>query len=354
MNYSDRDVYPSSSSVARLMVCAESHRMGLLAKERGQEPSDHDEWRGYGNHIHEAIYEQKMSSLTDNREREAYSKLINKLRGTLSSWKAKNSDEIFQEYRMWLHDGIIPVFSGQADYIRIQGDRALLLDFKTLWSRSPEPVRNHQIGTMAWLICNEFPQVKEVTGQILSPHYTYNKWLWLRDELQDYWTKTVEPVLLKASRATEPVPSDHCKFCPGMLICPAVKKKSKALAVLSPTGDLPEILPTGPMAAELLTSMEVVKQLISALEFYYKNLLAKDPEAVPGWGLLEGQTKRSINKPKELADALTKLGIDWWPAVSMAVTKAEKLAPKGFSLQPFVEMKQNAPSLGRIKDRITG
>ena len=355
MSYSDRDIYPSASAIERLMACSESHAMGLLAKDFGQVPGgDLDEWRGYGTRIHEAIYEQSMTSLTDNKEREAYSKLISKLRGTIGSWGAKNTDIILQEHRMWLHEDLIPVFSGQADYIRIQGERALLLDFKTLWARSAEPSKNHQIGTLGYLICQEFPEVNVVTGQILSPHYTYNKHLWHRDELEDYWEKTIRPVLLKASVHSDPVPGDHCKFCPGMLICPAVKRKKSALAVISPDGELPQVLPTGPLAAELLSSMEVVKKLIAALEVHYKQLLAEDPDAVPGWGLLEGQYKRSITKPKELADALTKLGVDWWPAVSMAVTKTEKLMPKGFSLQSFVEAKQNAPSLGRIKDRITG
>jgi hypothetical protein len=56
-------------------------------------------------------------------------------------------------------------------------------------------------------------------------------------------------------------------------------------------------LPLGKKAAELLDAIKCAQGLFKEIEAYYKRLLEERPGAIPGWGLVPGDVRRSIEDP---------------------------------------------------------
>ena len=58
-------------------------------------------------------------------------------------------------------------------------------------------------------------------------------------------------------------------------------------------------LPTGKAASELLDRLKGIESLIAEIKAHYKEALARDSSAVPGWFLQPGAIRRSITDPME-------------------------------------------------------
>jgi hypothetical protein len=58
-------------------------------------------------------------------------------------------------------------------------------------------------------------------------------------------------------------------------------------------------LPTGSAAAHLLDRLKAIESLITEIKAHYKEALARDSSAVPGWFLQPGAIRRSITDPLE-------------------------------------------------------
>jgi hypothetical protein len=325
--------------------------MGLLAEEWGQVASVDRPEAEMGTAIHRAIFNQDSSTLTEDEARNIYSKLMRRLNEVIASWNATNDDLIIKEERLWMHNGILPVFSGQADYMRIDGRRGLIVDMKTGWSKPPEPKDNDQLKSLAVLMAIHYPQVELVQTQIISPNYRFIAHLMPRTEIEKY-QKTLEDLLRRINEKTQPNPGDYCKHCKGLLICPAVRREASWVIGLDDGGDLPSVLPEGEKGAKILAAIVKMKKFIVAVEDYYKLMLAKNPSAVPGWGLFQGDTIRYFKDPEKTFDVLRESisEEDLWKAITISVGGIEKALPKGKSIpEDLLATKQNRPSLGKTK-----
>jgi hypothetical protein len=352
MNIEDRDTYPSASSVARLIQCPASHRMELLAQEWGQLAEIDKVWALQGTGIHSALELQDPAGLETDEQRVIYSKLLRKLNDFLLYWHSNDNDQLITERRIWMHDGIVPIFSGQLDYARINNGRACLIDYKTGWSKAPEPKDNDQLKSLAVLLRLEHPKIETVTVQVLSPYYTHYPCVLSAQELSDY-EGYLRDLLEKINHKQEPVPGEYCKHCAGLMICPAVRKLAGNFLMTKPNSieEMPSVLPEGERAAKLLTEIALLEKWIEAARGYYKSLLVEKPDAVPGWSLYQNETRYFSDAAKAAPALIELIGeTKFWEAVSISVTKIEKALPAGTEvLQDLTRKKAIAPTLGKSR-----
>jgi hypothetical protein len=100
----------------------------------------------------------------------------------------------------------------------------------------------------------------------------------------------------------DPVPDDHCHFCPARLICAAAKDAASQAMLTKVTQ-----LPLGNKAAELLDQIKRAQALFKEIELFYKRMLEETPGAIPGWMLQPGDVRRSIEDTVALHKHLSDL-----------------------------------------------
>ena len=100
----------------------------------------------------------------------------------------------------------------------------------------------------------------------------------------------------------EPVAGDHCHFCPARLICGAAKEQA-VQAMLARVTELP----AGEQAAELLGAIKRAQALFKEVEAYYKRVLEETPGAIPGWALVPGEVRRSIEDTASVRQKIESL-----------------------------------------------
>jgi CRISPR/Cas system-associated exonuclease Cas4 (RecB family) len=125
---------------------------------------------------------------------------------------------MIKEERLWLRKGLRPLLSGKPDEVVRQGTRVAVLDHKYGNHRVDDPSGNVQLRLYALLVAREHASVEEVTCQILSPFYDFEPVTYSREELDELY-KTVLVVVASLADPGDPVPGDHCHFCPARLIC---------------------------------------------------------------------------------------------------------------------------------------
>lgn len=355
-----RGEQPSASAAARLLNCAASHRMGLLAHDMHQAAGQDDQWAAYGTAVHEAVFKESPEGLPDDQARQDYSKTMRKMREFLASWGATNEDLIMREERLWLHDGLFPIFSGMADYIRIQpkNARAAIMDVKTLWARAQDPRENDQLWSLGVLLMENFPEIERVTLQIISPKYHYQSQLVNRSELEEYGAK-LRLAIHAANGISIPIPGDWCKHCHGLLICPKVKREASQYIVKT---ELPYALPLGDKGAKLLSELERIKKFVTEAEKFYKLSLAREPDAVPGWILEPGDEVRSfVSSPDVIKEKVVPLIGEnaFWNSVTVGIGALEKnwkpvkpdqeIDKMDEVLKDSIIRKRNAPGLKKVR-----
>jgi Protein of unknown function (DUF2800) len=232
-----------------------------------------------------------------------------------------------------------------------------VLDHKYGNYRVDDPRENVQLGLYALMVAREDETIEEVTCQILSPLYDFEPVTYRREELYELY-QTVLVVVASLSDPGDPVPGDHCHFCPARLICGAAKVQA-AQAMLAKVVELP----LGDQAARLLDDIKRAQALFKEVEAFYKRVLEETPGAIPGWTLEPGDARRSITDPvalqRKVADLLPV--DEFLSTCSVSVPQLEKAWAKKSGIpvtrarEPFKNLlgallteKRSAPSLTRV------
>jgi hypothetical protein len=261
-----------------------AHALGQVAHQRSPEAD-------LGTKKHLANTEGP--EILSGSEREDWEACQRKREDFIKGWLG-NSQEPFssvKEERLWLRRGIRPLLTGKPDEVLRQGNRAALLDFKFGNYRVPDPADNVQLSIYALLASRKDDAIEEVTVQILSPHFEFQPFTYSRTEL-DRLYHSVQIVINSLSDPGEPTPGAHCQLCPARLICPAARTEAQN-ATLAKVNELP----LGEPAAKLLTQIRRAQALFKEIEAFYRQLLEREPGAVPGWALVPGDLRRSIQDP---------------------------------------------------------
>jgi hypothetical protein len=195
-----------------------------------------------------------------------------------------------------------------------------VLDHKYGNYRVDEPRHNLQLGLYALLVSQEDEKIEEVTCQILSPLYAFAPVTYSREELDELY-RTVQIVVASLADPGDPVPGDHCHFCPARLVCGAAKDQA-AQAMLAKVVELP----LGEQAARLLDDIKRAQALFKEVETYYKRLLEETPGAIPGWALEPGDVRRAISDAsaaQQMVESLLPLE-EFLATCSVSVPQLEK------------------------------
>jgi hypothetical protein len=266
--------------------------------------------------------------------------------------------EVVKEQRLWLRKGLRPLLSGKPDEVLRQGLRAAVLDHKYGNHRVDDPRDNVQLGLYALLIAREDASVEEVTCQLFSPYYDFEPVTYTRDELEQLH-QSVLVVVASLADPGDPVPGDHCHFCPARLICRAAKDAA-AQAMLAKIVELP----AGEKAAQLLDDIKRAQALFKEVEAYYKRVLEETPGAIPGWALVPGDVRRSISDASAAQQKFKSLLPleEFLATCSVSVLQLEKAwakkseIPVSQAREPFKRFlgallmeKRNVPCLSRVK-----
>ena len=142
------------------------------------------------------------------------------------------------------------------------------------------------------------------------------------------------------------------------MICPAARSEAEN-ATLAKVVELP----LGNGAAQLLAQIRRAQSLFKEIESFYRRILEREPEAIPGFALVPGHVMRSVEDPIKAFEHLVELFSvqEFLACCSVSVPELErswarkkgipasqtKVSFKRFLGDLLVE-KRNAPSLNPI------
>jgi hypothetical protein len=283
------------------MKCRASFLLSKKAQELGQAAHERSAAAELGIKKHLANIEGPEILLP--HERADWEVCQRKRDAFVKSWMNGSGAPVqsIQEERLWLRKGIRPLLSGKPDEVLRQGARVAVLDQRYGSYRVEDPQDNIQLGIYALLVGHNDETIEEVTCQILSPYFDFEPVVFGREEL-DRLYKSVLVVVASLDDPGDPVPGEHCHFCPARLICGAAKEAASQAMLTKVTQ-----LPLGNQAAELLDQIKRAQALFKEIEVFYKRLLEETPGVIPGWMLEPGDIRRSIQDTVALHKHLSDL-----------------------------------------------
>jgi hypothetical protein len=142
----------------------------------------------------------------------------------------------------------LPVeITGQADVIAIQGDRAIVLDYKTGRGDVDHAADNAQLRGLSVLVAKHF-RVSHVRVAIVQPWSGPPTIADYEKQALQHASHWLNIVLQQVEHATLDTlrPGDHCQYCKAKAVCPALRKQA-----LEPVVELAAPLPSGEAKATL-------------------------------------------------------------------------------------------------------
>jgi hypothetical protein len=353
-NGDERAGLPSASEYDRFLACRASYLLSRKAHALGQVAHQWSPAADLGTKKHLASTEGP--EILSEAEREDWETVQRKREEFIKGWLGPSQEPFssIKEERLWLRRGIRPLLTGKPDEILRQGNRVAILDFKFGSYRVADPAEHVQLSIYALLVSREDDTIEEVTVQILSPHFDFEPFTYTRAEL-DRLHQSVLVLINSLSDPGEPVPGEWCRWCPARLICRAARNEAETAALAKVIE-----LPLGEPAANLLTQIKRAKALFQEIEAFYKRVLEREPGAIPGWSLVPGDVRRSIENPIKAFEHLVELLSvqEFLACCSVSVPELERAwgkkkrqsanqAKESFKrlLGDLLSEKRNAPSL---------
>lgn len=302
----ERFGWPSASAMNRLALCPGSWS---LSRHAPRQPTSAD--AESGNRIHKALETGNPEHCKADDEFEAF-KICLRLEEKLIADTIGSASETVRETRM--KSQALRV-SGKADAIHVNGDTALVLDYKTGRGDVEDANKNLQLRTLAALRFMNFGTSQIYVAIVqpwVSPQVSVAKYDW-RD-----LNRAVDEVdaILKAARAEDAprIPSEEaCKYCPSKVIC---KEASQVLLeIAEPSENSPtEFIDCVHVAALtsqnlglLLKRAKLAESIIEAARDEAKRRL-ENGEQVDGWQLKDGAEQEEITDPQGVFGEFVKAG----------------------------------------------
>lgn len=355
---SERENLPSASSAHRYALCHGSFILEQQAPE--QTPSDD---AALGNRVHAWLAGERVQLEPDELD------LAMRCKAQADELIATHVDGgrmSEREVRIWAFDDQFrKAWSGKPDLIVINGDRALVIDYKTGRGDVEEATGNLQLRALAVLVADQYA-VEEVVTAIVQPLagppsvaiYGHADLAVAAIQMHELMARVRKP-----GQPRNPSES-ACRYCKAKSICPDVQATVEKLpALVTRTGR--EIAMTGEQIARFLELAPVAEDAIEAVRGLAKRRLAEDPASVPGWALKPGATRETITKPEELFGRFSAIGgtseqfirsvkiskTDFKTAVREATGRKGRELDDTIDglLEGLTESKQAAPSLVREK-----
>ena len=358
----ERRGLPSASGIERIMLCPGSWNLEKTCPE----PSASDD-AASGTKIHTALAGETVALNDDERETFEMCKSIEK---QIVEKLGFDSPEAYiqSEMRLWNRVTIKQMFSGKFDRSYSIEPRYLIIDFKTGRNIVTAAEKNYQMRALAVLARNNiFVKTSLKPLQVFvaiiqpwcSPQFTIAEY-----SLADVLTADNE-ITSGLERAMAPdaprIPStEACRYCKALAICPEAQKEAELAVTRLESRQLSQYTPDerGLMLDWIVQAESVLERKKAEL----RGMIESDPESVTGWKLQPGNEVREIVHKGPLFFAFKEsLGMDmntFMRACKVSLTELKRIhkersilkgkeAEAQFDalLEPFVEIKQNRPSL---------
>jgi CRISPR/Cas system-associated exonuclease Cas4 (RecB family) len=352
---------PSASEMHRIMACPGSRALskGLTTPEK--------EWTKTGTITHallageidEEDIEGDASEILIARANceEKLGRVLVELGFTDEATRITESNSL----RLWLHDDAgRPVLSGKYDGVVIEGDQFLVYDFKTGRKDQIPPAANAQLVSYGLLVAEEYGLTNGFLAIIPAWRKTPDVAA-IDAEAMETWRNAILDALEEAEKPGAPRnPGPHCDYCAARPICKESWKIVQSFGAVSEPAT----------EADRFDFAKHAQATLKAYLEHLREMLEKDPEAIPGLKLTPGNTVETVKATAEAYDALKgsftteqimeaagKLSLNSLASLSIggparvkALNKAGKEAKaklKG-ALGELVSSKQNRPSIERV------
>jgi hypothetical protein len=298
----------------------------------------------------------------------------------LSSWLDRFQDKtlsVQREERLWHVEPNGRKWSGQPDVVyRLWTGleyHFLILDDKTSYGEHDDPDYNLQLRGYALVLAHNHEDVNigSITVGLVQPRVSWDVDLVTYREADLHEAAVeIKDMLDYGDRPDAPrIPGpSQCNHCRAIGVCPEAKAAVTALIAEGATLDL-----DGHDLANWLEGCAVAEKVIDFYRTQAKRMLADDPNAIPGWTLKDGATRREITDPQGAFDAsglpveefmpivdvpvgkLETLTVDHWQALAREegteLTKTYLKQEFNKTMLPYITTTKNAPSLVRVKEK---
>lgn len=308
---------PSASSANRRRNCRGSQNLirelssrGLLRQQQQSAEA------ASGSRVHAAWAGQALEKLSAS-EHQTLVELERLEALVLEDWVGTQIRDVTllgREQRLWLHDGLDPLLSGQYDCAYSLDSRVLILDAKTLYGQLEGASSNDQLRELVALFHFNYPHFTHYTVALLVPNQAERISIATYDELEAKLALRLTYITLAEGNdpAAPRTPGRWCQVCPAVADC----EEARALVghfndSLSTRLDRGEFtLPLGERGALLLDQIKIAKSIIKTLEEAYKTELQHAPDSLPGWHLRNGKKIRQIAEVERALEAWKNARLD--------------------------------------------
>jgi hypothetical protein len=372
MHDSERLDLPSASSAHRRRRCTGSENLIAQLRAKGllkEMPQTPDAKSGTTVHVAWAgepveLSAQQSRTLSELRRLEAL---------VLADWSGQEAYALIgREERLWLHDGITPLLSGQYDvaYRSLDWRRVLILDAKTLYSEIQPAEYNDQLRELVALFLFNHPRTEHFTVAILSPNLAERCSVASYDRLEAELALRLTRYTLAESQDPQAprTPGSYCNHCPAVLNCEEARGLVGATYNLAKRIEQGEFtLPLGEKGSRVLDSIMTAESVLKALKEAYKRELGLASDCLPGWRLKNGKQVRQITDIEAAMELAVQDGFTLKEFLSCAELSIGRLEQhmgslKGLSgralinrfksvFEPLITFKQYAPELERVKQK---
>jgi hypothetical protein len=355
----ERKGLPSASETERLELCPASF---LRAKNQ---PDTSSEIAQTGTRIHEAVETGNRDGLTPSEERLAddCARLADVIHDECGFDPDDEATETIKEVRLWLYaSGVDRIMSGKPDLVVINGDRALVIDYKTGYLETLEASQNLQLRTLAVMVAVNH-EVDEVNVAIVQPNIEpgYSVARYTKPDI-DRARRQLIKILNDANDANAVAnPGEkQCRYCKAKPVCKEAQEASFSVIEADTTTLDVVRLP------ELLEKCDLADRVIKSIRDAALNIV-KDGGTVAGWEMPEAGQSRSFVSTHAVFNALgdvipreafanacdvklNKLETAWLEATPDDLTKKERLATMRSFLDPVSVYKdKTVRKLRRVK-----
>lgn len=323
---------PSASGMDRLHNCPASF---IMEKAHGQEEETED--AASGTRIHAVLAGLASESTLSAAEVETAEMCNMQKDSIVQEWLGHpygtDEDQAFTERRLGLTVlgkvlDVTPespanfIFTGQADLVCIEGERALVIDYKTGRGDTPIAQDNPQLAALAVLVALRH-QVQRVRVAVVQPwagpptvaDYDSNALA-----LAKSWLLATLEAARDATQA-DLRPGSHCKWCKAKHVCPALKQQAlqeieriqpMSIAGLPPKEQASAIWAramelTPQQHAAAYRGLEMVERYAHAIKATFKQRV--EAGEIPGYGLKEKKGRRSVSDVGLIFERCSRQGV---------------------------------------------
>lgn len=290
----------SASSAYRRRNCRGSPNLVRALRLAGKLRRRPDRDADFGARVHQAWCGQEVS--LSPSERDTLMSLERMEKMLVADWASGAQVTLLgREQRLWLHERLAPIHSGAFDVAYGTVDsglaRMLIIDGKTLYGEFSPAANNDQLRELVGLARANFPRCKEFTVAILQPQKSIRPSVALYDETEaELALRELRSNIAQCADPDAPRSAGiWCNHCPAFEYCDEPRRlelKTRDLAQEIAEGAFN--LPIGSEGARLLDAVKLAQGYLKAVCERYKELLAAEPDCVPGWHLRDGKRFRTI------------------------------------------------------------